>query len=185
MYSPTSSPFLIQLILLNFHDVTYRNFNFSNMCRRSERRVLELAAWINAAWQLSFIRIWDVLWPLVLWVVWYNWLTLCYQLWSQIQVLLYRLTVTGNTIYRSLFINQYNLESRRLAWLVWPLHTQWRNLLSHTLVTEIQKTLTCNKVGLQIAFTRVTSSKISIWLSTPPVMQVPSSCLRPNAISRW
>jgi len=36
--------------------------------------------------------------------------------------------------------------SRTFAWPIRPLHTHWRIMLSHNLVTEIQKKLTCNKV---------------------------------------
>jgi hypothetical protein len=40
IYSWTSSPFLIQLILLNFHDVPLARFNFSTACKRSEQKVM-------------------------------------------------------------------------------------------------------------------------------------------------
>jgi len=75
--SPTSSPFLIQLLLLDFHDVPSAIFNSSTICRRSEPRVMKLAAWIDAACQLSFVRVSDMLWPLFQWVVWHHWLKLC------------------------------------------------------------------------------------------------------------
>jgi len=75
--SATSSPFLIQLILLDFHHVPEAIFDFLTISRRSERRVMLLAACITADWQLSFFWDSDVLWPLILWVVWHHWLTLC------------------------------------------------------------------------------------------------------------
>ena len=101
----------------------------------------------------------------------------------------YRLTlffsVTGNTVYRLLFVNQLDLESRTLACPVQPLHTYWRTILSHNLVTEIQKKLTRNKTDSENAFTRNTSSDIPIWLSSRLVTQEPSPCLRPDVISIW
>jgi hypothetical protein len=36
IYSPISSPLLIQLILRNFYDLPLASFHFSTMCRRSE-----------------------------------------------------------------------------------------------------------------------------------------------------
>ena len=42
--------------------------------------------------------------------------------------------------------------------------------MSHNLVTEIKQKLTCSKVGTEFAFTRERSSKLTLLVSTPPVM---------------
>jgi hypothetical protein len=55
-YSLTASPFLIQLLLLDFHDVPEPISNISTMCTPSVRRVIQLDSCMNAAWQLSFNR---------------------------------------------------------------------------------------------------------------------------------
>jgi len=65
IYSPTSSPVLIKLILLDFHDVPYTLLNFSTMCRSSQRRVMQLDAWIKPAWRLSFIEVQVAHWPVL------------------------------------------------------------------------------------------------------------------------
>ena len=57
--------------------------------------------------------------------------------------------------------------------------------MSHNLVTEIKKTLTCSKVGPHFAFNRDRSSKLTLWLSTPTVTWEPSPYLRPYPISVW
>jgi len=69
IYSPTSSPGLIQLILLDFYDMPYVIFNISTMCTRSVRRVMLLDALIDATWQLSLIWVRIAHWPLLRWLV--------------------------------------------------------------------------------------------------------------------
>ena len=71
-YSLTSSPFLIQLPLLDFHDVPQAISNIPTMCTRSVRRVVQLDTWMNVAWQLSFKSICHAHWPLFLWHVWHH-----------------------------------------------------------------------------------------------------------------
>jgi len=66
-YSSTSSPFLIQLLLLDFHDVPQAISNISTMCTRSVQRVMQLDTWTNLAWRLSFRSIRHAHWPLFLW----------------------------------------------------------------------------------------------------------------------
>jgi len=76
-------------------------------------------------------------------------------------------TVTGNTIYSSLFVNVCDLVSRTFAWPVGPLHTHWRIILSHNLVTEIQRMLTRNKVGTNCFYSKcvVENSYLAIYSS--------------------
>ena len=71
-YSSTSSPFLIQLLLLDFHDAPQAISNISTMCTRSVRRVIQLDTWMNLAWWLSFRSIRHAHWLLSLWHVWHH-----------------------------------------------------------------------------------------------------------------
>jgi len=77
IYSSMFWPFDIQFVLLGFDDVRYAIFNFLTMCRRSQKSVMLVAAWINAAWRMTFIRVLDVLGLLVRWVVWHHEGELC------------------------------------------------------------------------------------------------------------
>jgi len=70
-YSSTPSPFLIQLLVLDFHDVPRAISNISPMCTRSLRRVKQFDIWMNLAWRLSFRLIRQVNWPLFLSHVWH------------------------------------------------------------------------------------------------------------------
>jgi len=76
-YSSTSSPFLIQLLLLDFHDVPQTISNISTMCTRCVRRVMQLDTWMNTAWRLSFRSIRHAHRPLFLWHVWHHSLKFC------------------------------------------------------------------------------------------------------------
>ena len=76
-YSSTSSSFLIQLLLLDFHDVPQAISNISTMCTRSVRKVMQLNTWMNMAWRLSFRLIRHAHWPLFLWHVWHHSLKFC------------------------------------------------------------------------------------------------------------
>jgi len=76
-YTSTSSPFLIQLHLLNFHDVPQAISNISTLCTRSLRRVMQLDGWMNLAWRLSFRSIRHAHWPLFQWHVWHHSLKFC------------------------------------------------------------------------------------------------------------
>jgi hypothetical protein len=53
------------------------------------------------------------------------------------------------------------------------------------LVTEIKKKQTRSKIGKQIAFHKQMTSKITLCLSIPRLMQEPSPCLCPNPKSIW
>jgi len=75
--SSTCSPFLIQLLLLDFHDVPQAISNISTMCTRSVRRVMQLDTWMNFAWRLSFRLIRHVHWPVFLLHVWHDSLKFC------------------------------------------------------------------------------------------------------------
>ena len=50
-YSLTSSPFRVQLLLLDFHDVPQAISTISTMCTRSVWRVMQLDTRINSAWR--------------------------------------------------------------------------------------------------------------------------------------
>jgi len=76
-YSSTSSPFLIQLLLLNFHDVPQAVSNISTMCTRSVRRVTQWDTCMNLAWRLSFKWIRHAHRPLCIWHVWHHSLKFC------------------------------------------------------------------------------------------------------------
>jgi len=76
-YSLTSSPFHIQLLLLDYHGVPQAISNISTMCTRSVRRVMQLDTWINLAWRVSFRSIRHAHWPLFLWHVWHHSLKFC------------------------------------------------------------------------------------------------------------
>jgi len=76
-YSSTSSPFLMQLLLLDFHDVPQAVSNISTMFTRSVRKVMQLDTWMNTAWRLSFRLIRHAHGPLFLWHLWHHSLKFC------------------------------------------------------------------------------------------------------------
>jgi hypothetical protein len=76
-YSSTSSPFLIQLLLLDFHDIPQAISNISTMCTSSVRRVMQLDIWMKSPWGLSIRSIRHAHWPLFLWHVWHHSLKFC------------------------------------------------------------------------------------------------------------
>jgi hypothetical protein len=175
----------VQLVFLDIHNVILIIFKFSTMCSRSERRVVQLAAWTNATWRPAFIRVHTLHWPVVLRVVWHHCLTFCESILSLFCVLLSNVTVTGKLIRSWLAVLQTDAESRTFAWPVRPLHTHWFNILSHLSVTEINKMQTLGKVDTQFVFTRDRTPKLTMWLSIPPVMREPSPYLRPYPIWIW
>jgi len=79
IYSPTSKHIFFQLVFPDFHDIPLAHSKISTMWSRSDRRVMQLAAWTNAAWWLPFIRVQTWHWPLVLWLVWHNRINFCYK----------------------------------------------------------------------------------------------------------
>jgi len=155
------------------------------MWTRAKRRVMHLNGWMNAAWRLTCIQVRVALWPLCLWLVWHHLRESCWKISSLIYFLLSHLTVTGMTMTSSLVVLWCDLEFMTLEWCVWPLHMHRWIIISHNLVTEIKTKLTRSKIETQIAFHSSTSSKFSIWLSIPPLMQELSSFLCPNPISIW
>jgi len=76
-YSSTSSSILIQLLLLDFHDVPQAISIISTMCTRSVQGVMQLDTWMNLAWWLSFRSIHHAHWLLFLWHVWHHSLKFC------------------------------------------------------------------------------------------------------------
>jgi len=84
-----------------------------------------------------------------------------------------------------LVIYQPDLVSESFAWPVRALHQQRRIIMSHNLVTEIQKILTLSKIGTRFAFQGDMSSKLTIRLSIPPATQEPSRILGAKPISVW
>jgi len=76
-----------------------------------------------------------------------------------------------------------DLEPKPFAWCEWPLHMHWQIIVSHNLVTEIKKMLTHSQICTQIPFQWDMTSKDSICLSIPPVMQELLPFLRLNLIS--
>jgi len=71
-------PFLIQLLLLDFHDRPETLFKFPTIWTRAKRRVMYLNAWRNAAWRLSCIQVHIALWPLLQWLIWHHSLKSCW-----------------------------------------------------------------------------------------------------------
>jgi len=69
-------------------------------------------------------------------------------------VLFKHLPVPGDIIYSIMSINLLILKSSTIAWPDWPSHTHWLIILSHNLITEIQKKLTSNKVGTNCFYSR-------------------------------
>jgi len=184
-YSPTSSPFLIQLLLLDFHDVPWAISNISTMCMRSVRRVMLLDTWMNAAWRSSFRLICMEHWPLFLWHIWHHSLKFCWYISSLILLLLGRLTVTCWCKSNVSAMLSPDMDSRTFTWCVWPLHKHRWIIMSHNLFTEIKKKRTRSKSGKQIAFHKQMTSIITLCLSVPLLTQEPSPCLRLNPKSIW
>jgi len=184
-YTPTSPPFLIHLFAIDFHDILYAILIVSTMCTRSLWRVMQLDAWMNAAWWSSFRQIRIVHWRVLLWRVWHQSLKYCNSILSQLYFLLSHLTVIGKQVSSLLVILPPDLHSRTFGWCVPPLHMHRRIIVSHNLVTEVKKKLTSSKIGTQIEFHWDLTSKIVFGLSIPLVTQEPSSCLHPNPISIW
>jgi hypothetical protein len=146
-------PIIFQLIFLNFHYVPKAIFKFLYMWSRSERRVIQLAAWTNAVWWLVFIRVQTVHWPLVLRLVWHQCLKFCHYNSSLFQVLLLNGTITGKSRPSSLAMYEIASEPRTLSCPVTPLPTHWWQILSHNSVTEIKKKLTHSKVCTELVST--------------------------------
>jgi len=155
------------------------------MCTRCLRRVMQLDPWIHTAWRSSCRQIHIEHWPLLLSLVWHHWLKFCYYISSLILLLHPYLALIAKQKSSWLATLQPDLDSRTFASCVPYLHTHRRIVMSHNLVTKIQKNLTHSKIGTQIAFHWDKISKMTISFSIPPLRQEPSPCLCPNPISIW
>lgn len=69
------------------------------------------------------------------------------------------------------------------TWPVQPMKRHKRIIMSHKIVTEIQKKLTCSKIGTANAFHTARLSTTAIRIAIPLVMLNPSPLLGPNLIS--
>jgi len=184
-YSSTTLPFLIQLLLLNFHDVPDEILNISTMCTRSVRRVMQLVAWMNAVWRSSFRQIHIEHWQHFPWLVWHPSPKFCWYISSLMWLELSHLTIIGKQKSDMLVIVTPDSNSWPFAWSVRPLHLHRWIITSHNLVTEIKEKLICSTIGTQIAFHRDITSNIQICLFIRLLTQEPSPCLRPNPILIW
>jgi len=184
-YSSTSSPFLIQLLLLDFHNVPQAISNISTFCTRSEWRVMQLDTWMNLAWRLSFSSICHANWPLFLWHVWHHSLKFCLHISSLILLLPCHVIVTCRKKLHVLPVLRCDLDSSTFTWCVWPLHMHRWIIVSHNCVTEIKKQLTRSEIGKQLAFHRDRTSKITVCTSILLRTQEPSPYLHRNLISIW
>ena len=155
------------------------------MFTRSVQRVMQLVAWMNAAWRSSFRQICSEHRPLFLWLGWHHSLKFCYYILSLIYRSLSDLTVISNQRSSVLAVFKPDSDSRPFAWCVRPLHMHRRIIMSYNLVTEIKKKLTRSTFGTQIAFHRDMTSKIQICLFVCPLTQDPSPRLCLNPISIW
>jgi len=159
--------------------------NISTMCTRSVQRVVQLVAWMNAAWRSSFRQIHIQHWPLFVWHLWHHSLKICLYISSLIWLLLSLWTVIGRQKLNVLAVLKPDLDSRPFPWCVRPLHMHRRIIMSHNLVTEFKETLSHNTIGTQIAIHRDMTSKIQICVILPQLTQGLSPRLRPNPISIW
>jgi len=105
----TSSPGVIQLLLLDFKDVMWANFKIWTMCTTFGWRLQQLNAWINAAWPSRVIIISIIQSLLLLCLIWYHWLKFCLYIMFLIQFLLSHITAAGRTISSSLDIYKLDL----------------------------------------------------------------------------
>jgi len=184
-YSSTSSPFLIRLFLLDFHDVLQEISNISPMCTRSVRRVMQFDTWMHLPWRMSFRSIRHAHWPLFLWNVWHRSLKFWYHISSLILLLHCHFIVTCRKKLLILAILQCDVNSRTFTWCIRPLHMQRQIIMSHNFVTEIKNKLTRSEIGKQLAFQRDRTSQITVCISILPQTQEPSPSLRRNPISIW
>jgi len=155
------------------------------MCTRSVRRVMQVDAWINAAWQSSFSLICIQHSPLLLWPVWHHWLKILSVYF--VTNIAFAFSLNRNRLdnmkfvgCRSTWFGVYNIAMARMT-------------IPHTLMNYHfsrfghwnQKNTDTYEYGTQIAYHRVMKSKIPIYPSILPLMQEPSPCLRPHPISIW
>jgi len=94
-YSSTSSPFLIQLSLLEFHDQRYANSNIGTACTRWVQTVMRMDAFMNAAWWSAFRLICVGHRPHLQWLGRDHSLKFCLYISSLILLLAYHWTVMG------------------------------------------------------------------------------------------
>jgi len=138
-YSSTSSPFLVQLLLLDFHDVPQAISNICTMCTRSVRRVMQLDTWMNLALRLWIRSICRAYWQLFLRHVLHHSVEFCYHISSLILLLMCHKPVTCRKKPNVLAVLQPDLDSGTFTWCVRPLHMHRRIIMSHNLVSEIKK----------------------------------------------
>ena len=140
--SPTSWFFCFQLFVLYFHDVAYAMINMSTMCSRSQWTVLLLTAWTNNVWRLAFIYVQNVRWPPVVLLKSHHSTVLGCYISSLYLMLLSTVTIPQMSILSILAVNQPDLECSTVSWPIKPLHTHWRNIIHHNVVTETETMLT-------------------------------------------
>jgi len=184
-YSSISSPFLIQLLLLDFHDVPQAISNISTMCTRSVRRVMQVDTWMNMGWRLLFRWICHVHWPLFLRPIWHHSLEFCYHILSLILIVLCHLIVTCRMKLNVMAVIQPDLDFRTFTSCVPPLHMHRQIIMPHNLVTQIMPKLTRSKIGKQLAFHRDQTSKGTVCTYILPQTLEPSPSLCLNPISIW
>ena len=146
---------------------------------------MQLDAWWHIAWQWSCRHICIEHWPLHLWLVWNHSLIFCSYISSPLLLLHSHITLIGNQKSSCLALLQPDSDSGTFTWYVRHMHMHRRNIMSHNLVTKIKKMLTHSKIGAQIAFHWDMTSKMTICLSIPPLMEKLSLCLCRNPICIW
>jgi len=146
LYSPISSPFLIQLILYDCCNLPKIVFKMWTMYTRSVHRVIQLDEWMHPIWQSSCIQVQYACWLLLQWLLWHHWLRCRLWMSSVIWILLSDLSVTGSTLPSLLAIYQLDLQSRSNTWPVRPLHMHRRITMSHNLVTASAKCIMVGKL---------------------------------------
>jgi len=153
------------------------------MCTRSEWRLMEVDVWTNAIWWWSFIQIRIMNWPLHLWLVWHDWVKFCGYIVFLIWIAHSHVSIRSKTISCRSLVNDRSLESRIFIWPVWPLHLHRRIIMYCTLVTEINKMMTYNKIRTSITFYGDKLSMIAICSSSIRTKDEPLQFVHPNTIS--
>lgn len=80
---------------------------------------------------------------------------------------------------------QPDVESGTFVLCIVLLNIHRKIIMSHDMVTEIKKILSCSEIETQCAFQCDTTSKIAICLFIPPVMQERSPLICPILTSLW
>jgi hypothetical protein len=107
----------------------------------------DAAAWVEKCNMMAVIHTdWCHASTSLLWLELHNWVIFCLYILSLIEIAHCHLSQRAKTISCRSVVNQTPFEPRIFICAVWPLHMHRWIILDYTLVTEIKKLLTNNKI---------------------------------------